>query len=259
MILFHCDLDNTLIYSYKHELNTKKRCVEIYQGREISFMTDATHRLLNEIKNTVSIVPTTTRTMEQYQRIDLGIGTLDYALVCNGGVLFLHGKEDGSWYEESKKLIADCRNELIFGEELLKKDINRCFEVRNIRDLFLFTKSKNPAASAEYLKKHIDMEKVDVFCNGIKVYIVPRQLNKGNALLRLKRRLQAGFAIAAGDSRFDIPMLNQADFAIAPPELKGEEGLLEKVVYTEDGMLYSEAMLKKILDFTKEKRKTTDK
>lgn len=259
MILFHCDLDNTLIYSYKHELKTKKRCVEIYQGREISFMTDITHQLLNEIKNTVSIVPTTTRTMEQYQRIDLGIGTLDYALVCNGGVLFLHGKEDESWYEESRELVADCRSELIFGEELLGKDANRCFEVRNIRDLFLFTKSKNPAASAEYLKKHIDTEKADIFCNGIKVYIVPRQLNKGNALLRLKKRLDAEFVIAAGDSRFDIPMLNQADFAIAPAELKREKGLLEKVVYTEEGMRYSEALLKKILDFTKEKQKTTDK
>ena len=51
MILFHCDLDNTLIYSYKHEIKTKKRCVEIYQGREVSFMTEATCRLLNKVKN----------------------------------------------------------------------------------------------------------------------------------------------------------------------------------------------------------------
>lgn len=259
MILFHCDLDNTLIYSYKHEIKTKKRCVEIYQGREISFMTDTTYQLLNEVKNMVSIVPTTTRTVEQYQRIDLGIGTLDYALMCNGGVLFLHGKEDVSWYEETKKLIAESREELIYGKELMEKDKNRCFEVRNIRDLFLFTKSENPKASATYLKSHIDIEKAEVFCNGLKVYIVPRKLNKGSALLRLKKRLGAEYVIAAGDSGFDIPMLNQADLPLAPAELKCEKGLSENVIYMEEGMLFSEELLKKILDFTKEKAKTTDK
>lgn len=259
MILFCCDLDNTLIYSWKHEIGCKKRCVEIYQEREISFMTDTTYRLLNKVKDMVSIVPTTTRTVEQYQRIDLGIGTLDYALMCNGGVLFLHGKEDISWYEETKELVAESRKELAFGEELLLKDKNRCFEVRNIRELFLFTKSSNPKASAACLKERIDGEKAQVFCNGNKVYIVPIQLNKGSALLRLKKRLQAELVIAAGDSGFDIPMLNQADFAVAPAELKGAEGISERVYFTNEKMLFSEALLKKIPDFTKEKGKTADK
>ena len=93
----------------------------------------------------------------------------------------------------------------------------------------------------------------------IKVYIVPRQLNKGSALLRLKKRLGAELVIAAGDSGFDIPMLNQADFALAPAELKREAGLLESVIYVEEGKLFSEMLLKKILDFTKEKVKITDK
>lgn len=259
MILFCCDLDNTLIYSYKHELKQKKRCVELYQGREISFMTEDTYRLLKTLNNKVSIVPVTTRTVEQYQRIHLGIGTFDYALTCNGGVLFLNGKEDASWYEETRKMIADSQEELVYGEELLKKDKNRCFEVRNIRGLFLFTKSEDPKASAEYLKERINTQKADVFCNGIKVYIVPRQLNKGSATLRLKNRLRAETAVAAGDSGFDIPMLNMADFAVAPAELKGEKGLLPKVFYTEKEKLFSEELLKKILDFTKEKVKTADK
>ena len=38
MIVFYSDLDNTLIYSYRREIGGKKRCVEVYQGREISFM-----------------------------------------------------------------------------------------------------------------------------------------------------------------------------------------------------------------------------
>ena len=54
-------------------------------------------------------------------------------------------------------------------------------------------------------------------------------------------------------------MLNQADFALAPAELKREAGLLESVIYVEEGKLFSEMLLKKILDFTKEKVKITDK
>ena len=42
MKLLCTDLDNTLIYSYKHELGNEKRNVELYQGREISFITEKT-------------------------------------------------------------------------------------------------------------------------------------------------------------------------------------------------------------------------
>ena len=94
MQIVHTDLDNTLIYSYKHEIGGPKTCVEIYQGREISFMTETSHRLLGQLcsKPGVLVVPTTTRTLEQYQRIDLGIGVPEYALVCNGGVLLHQGR-----------------------------------------------------------------------------------------------------------------------------------------------------------------------
>lgn len=80
MIVFHTDLDNTLIYSYKHNIGEQKRCVEIYHEREISYITQETYRLLQKMMkpekchDQVLVVPTTTRTIEQYQRIHLGVG-----------------------------------------------------------------------------------------------------------------------------------------------------------------------------------------
>ena len=100
MIAFHTDLDNTLIYSYKHDIGPQKRNVELYQGREISCITEETYHLLQLVKNEMLIVPTTTRTLEQYQRIDLGIGPFPYALVCNGGVLLVNGVPDEAWYQD---------------------------------------------------------------------------------------------------------------------------------------------------------------
>ena len=44
--------------------------------------------------------------IEQYERINLGSGLFRYALVCNGGILLVDGKEDGEWYKDSLKLIS---------------------------------------------------------------------------------------------------------------------------------------------------------
>lgn len=244
MVLFASDLDNTLIYSYRHDIGTAKRCVEIYQGREISFITEKTHALLKEIKTRVLFVPVTTRTQEQYQRIDLGIGTPEYALTCNGGVLLKNGVEDAAWYEQSLRLVSDSAETLAYGERLLEQDENRCLEVRNIRGLFLFTKSEKPLASAARLRKRLDCEKADVFCNGTKVYIVPRQLNKGAAVLRLKEKIGAERIAAAGDSKFDISMLNCADLAFAPEALRGMDGICGSVNFLDGDRVFSEEALR---------------
>lgn len=191
MIAFHSDLDNTLIFSYRHDIGDAKRCVEVYQGREVSFITEKTYRMLRNLTDRVLLVPTTTRTIEQYRRIDLGLGEPQYALVCNGGVLLVNGREEETWYRESMELIEECREELQRAELILTKDADRSFEVRNIRNLFLFTKSKKPELSAEKLRKALDMEKIDVFTNGVKVYAVPKKLNKGEAVSRFRKRVSS--------------------------------------------------------------------
>lgn len=33
MIVFHTDLDNTLIYSYRHDIGQDRICAEVYQGK----------------------------------------------------------------------------------------------------------------------------------------------------------------------------------------------------------------------------------
>jgi len=247
MIAFHSDLDNTLIFSYKHEIGEAKRCVEIYQGREVSFITEATYHLLKKLPKQILLIPTTTRTEEQYRRIDLGLGQPQYALVCNGGVLLVHGQEEEAWYRESMELVAECRGELQRAEEILLKDADRSFEVRNIRDLFLFTKSKEPELSAGKLRKALDMKKMNVFTNGVKVYAVPKKLNKGEAVRRFRERFHPERVIAAGDSAFDLPMLAEADMGLAPEALEGKYVLGKNVHCMEKGRVFSERVLEYVL------------
>ena len=224
MIVFHTDLDNTLIYSYKHELGADKRCVEVYHGREISFITAETERLLQQIKareNQIVMIPTTTRTTEQYHRIQLGIGELPYALVCNGGVLLVRGREDEDWYHGSLERIRDSREMLHLALALLEKDPRRSFELRFIRDLFVFTKCQEPEAVVCELRQKLDRKVVEVFQNGVKVYVVPKALSKGSAVQRFREYSGAAYTIAAGDSEFDCSMLEEAD--VKPIEAVGKE------------------------------------
>lgn len=248
-VLFGTDLDNTLIYSYKHEIGPMKRCVEHYQGREISFVSQKTFEMLGKLKNNVRMVPVTTRTQEQYHRIDLGVGAFPFALVCNGGVLLADGKEDVSWYEQSLALVKSSAEVRMFARQQMERDANRCFEVRNIRDLFLFTKSSRPEASAALLESSLDTRLVDVFCNGAKVYVVPKALNKGYALMRMQKKLCAGFVAAAGDSEFDVPMLHAADLGLAPAELSRKRSLRPNVVQMPGERLFSEELLEYALNF----------
>ena len=47
MDIFASDLDNTLIYSYKHDIGADKVLAERYEGRDVSYMTAYAHRKLD--------------------------------------------------------------------------------------------------------------------------------------------------------------------------------------------------------------------
>ena len=248
MIIFNTDLDNTLIYSYKHDIGPDKLMVELYEGREISFVTKETSQLLQKLKDLVMIVPTTTRSIEQYKRIDLGLGTPKYALTCNGGVLLVDGQKDAQWYQQSLELIKDCEGVMAEARELLENEPNRYFEVRFIEDLFLFTKCKSPEEIIEKVASQLNSDMVDVFNNGDKVYVVPRALSKGNGINRLREKLAPGKVMAAGDSEFDISMVVAADVGYVPKGFKEKYNVNDESVIEATGNgLFSEEMLNMLM------------
>lgn len=246
LIVFHADLDNTLIFSRKHEIKEEKTCVEVYEGREISFMTERSSSLLKKVREKVVFVPTTTRTREQYERIDLKTGASDYALVCNGGVLLKDGKEFPGWYEDSLCLTEKSRGELLHAELCMREDRDRIFEVRNIRNLFLFTKSSEPSGTVERLKACLDLTLMDVFSNGSKVYALPKGLDKGTAVRRFKDYIEADTVFAAGDSEFDLPMLQEADCSWAPEELVKRYLSGTHVTGISKDQMFSDGMLERV-------------
>ena len=217
MKIFATDLDNTLIYSYKRDIGKDKVLVETKEGKELSFMSSNSHKLLKKME----FIPVTTRSLEQYRRIEFFKGYQpEYALVANGGILLHCGKIDDSWYLDSLKMAESAFPEMDRGMEILKEDRDICFEIRRVDGLFIFTKSRSIEKTIKNLKEKLKPELVDIHNHGEKLYIFPKTLNKGVSLERLRELLKPQSIICAGDSEMDIPMLERADISIFPEGLE---------------------------------------
>lgn len=221
MKIFVSDLDNTLIYSYKKNIGLDKILVESKDGKELSFMSKYSHDYLKKIYYKSGFIPLTTRSLDQYRRISFFEGCIPaYALVSNGGILLKNGLIVNEWYSESLLMFQNVKDEINKGKILLSNDNNIYFEIKIIDGLFLFTKSSNVNETKEKLIKEIDIEIVDIYENGDKIYIFPKKINKGNALRRLRKLFMQKEIICAGDSIMDVPMLLESDIAIYPESLK---------------------------------------
>lgn len=219
MLTLFLDIDNTLIYSHRHSINTPKRAAEFLNGKEQSFITEKTYTYLSARKD-IRIIPVTTRTLSQFGRIEALLSELGctISLVCNGAILLDNGAVDTRWMDESLKLSENERKELPLATRWLQ---NRCGmeKIHTASDLFVYSATGNPVSAACELSQIVDSQKVDVLCDSRKVYCIPKSLNKGTALQRFIRQFGVSHPIVAGDSDFDIPMLNLGEIAIIPSDL----------------------------------------
>lgn len=214
MMAFFSDLDRTLIFSHRIELTGEKLAVELLDGREQSYMTRRTLAYLQGA-SWLRLVPVTMRSREQYERISVFQTLLPcrYALVCNGGVLLADGEVDRAWLEETRRQSSAELREL---ERAAGIFASLADNVRTPMDLMAYALCEDPEAAAVRLRAAVDGNLLDVRADRGKLYCLPRSIHKGAALLRFRERFSVETAIAAGDSAFDIPLLDAADYAIAP-------------------------------------------
>lgn len=217
MMIFASDLDNTIIHSYKKAFDDEI-CVEWKDEKKLSYMSKFSYNALQEISKKIEFIPITTRAVEQYKRLKLfkENNFPRFALTSNGGILIENNKVNTNWFNESKKMISESINELNECIDILKEDKNICFEVRFVDEMFVFSKTNNLEESIKNIIKNINLKYSSVFNNGSKIYVIPDILNKGTALLRIKKYLNADYVICAGDSNFDIPMLKVSDNIFIP-------------------------------------------
>ena len=226
--LIFSDIDGTLIFSAAKKRPEDIVC-EYKDGVEISCITPRQAELFPKLSG---VIPVTTRSIEQYLRINFPSGfSPKYALVDNGGTLLINGKPDQKWTKNSLDIVENCSAELSRCRLAMENDVRRSFEIRLVDGMFLFTKSDSPEQLLELLKS-VAGERVECFAVGAKLYAIPAEINKGSAAKRLRERiLPSSRTICAGDSTMDISLLRIADTAVFPEDLSGLVDIPNRVAF----------------------------
>jgi hypothetical protein len=226
------DLDQTLIYSAAalrlagpDESAPRLMCVEIFEGRPLSFVTDVAARHLVHLAETGAFVPATTRTVEQYQRISLPGPRPKFALCANGGRLLRDGIEDLDFTGAVAERLSSTGAPLaeVFDELQRVSDVGGTtsfvHRVREASGLFCYAVVDRPAMPqgwVDELTAFAADRSWGVSVQGRKVYVVPTALTKAAAAREVADMLGASRLVTAGDSLLDAELLDVADAGIRP-------------------------------------------
>jgi len=245
------DLDRTMIYSrgaFGTAAEVSTVCVEHFEGAPLSFMTTAATRRMRQLTEPAAVVPTTTRTIEQFNRIRLPGAPWRYAVTSNGGNILVDGVADLRWragIDEKIRTGGAALSEV--GAQLRGRiDDSWVSKFRVADDLFCYLVVRPDAVPAGFLAEW------DIWCRergwtasqqGRKIYTMPQAVCKSVAVAEVRGRLiesgelaETAETLAAGDGALDAEMLRAADRAIRP-----RHGELEQLNWTGPNLTVTES------------------
>ena len=220
MIIVASDLDRTLIYSrgaLEAHGDTKRElvAVERHEGKDASWMTAGAAAAFAALPASALVVPVTTRTPEQWQRIRLPGPPPRYAITANGGILLVEGRVDHGWdatVADGLARVAPLRDVWEHASRVCRPEWT--VKLRNARGLFCYAvlhrKRVPPGFLAEAAAWAADRG-WQLSMQGRKLYWVPRSLTKSAAVAEVARRTGGTTVVAAGDSLLDADLLEAAD------------------------------------------------
>lgn len=218
-MLFFTDLDGTMILSHRLVNESNKDlvyCVEYYNSKPINYMT---YSAIDKLKQLSGIIPVTTRSIEQLNRVEF-FKSSEYAVVCNGGKIIHNGSVDEKWNKHIDSILAEYD---LGAVQSIFNNLPKLISKPKIVDgIFVFVKSECPKFCKEILKKKLDTKIWEVTTQGQKVYAIPIKITKGNAVKYICEQL-LGLnqpVISAGDTILDISMLEYTDYSIVPGDSK---------------------------------------
>lgn len=245
-LLVATDLDRTMIYSrnaFGPVAAADTVCVEHLDGEPLSYMTTTAATRLRELAHAAAVVPTTTRTVEQFLRIRLPGRPWRYAVTSNGGNILVDGVPDLGWRAGIDSAVRTGGATLAeIGAELRARiDEGWVSKFRVADDLFCYLVVVADAVPAGFLAEWDDWCRARGWSasqQGRKIYTMPLAVCKSRAVAEVRGRLTAAGAldpvaltVAAGDGALDAEMLAAADRAIRP-----RHGELEELGWTAPGL-----------------------
>lgn len=243
-MIFATDLDRTMIFSEKFLNDKNKDLVVGYQDGKIkSYMTCKAEKILNELKVKITVIPCTTRSREQFERIPY-FQNCKYIVCANGAIILRNGQEDPQWKMVMQENLFMCIKELKeYKEQLEQKNFVTENKVSIVDGYFLFFKVKSnlKMKCQEYLETLLNKKKFYYSISGKKVYIFPSFISKENALKYLIDKIGDNSVIVAGDSELDFGMINLATKRAFIPvyEVKNFDNKMKNITFIHDSGIFS--------------------
>ncbi|HEY9061688.1 MAG TPA: HAD family hydrolase [Pseudobacteroides sp.] len=226
-MIFASDLDQTLIFSEKHitdDLKDKVIPSEFKNESIITYMLSETFEKLKSLNDKLILIPTTTRTLEQYERIMIFKSSIlpKFAVVNHGGSILEDGVLNHDWDKHiNEKISTSCEpiEHMIdrFKSQIFHEDW--VLDFRKIDNLFFYCivqLDATPMSELTAFMTEIEAHGWHSCLHGRKLYFMPKQLNKWNAIEYIKNMLPPQHVMASGDSYMDFELLSMADYAILP-------------------------------------------
>ena len=238
------DLDRTMIFSEGAlgvPLDDSFECVEMYEGKPLSYMSSRAVSLLRELSETTVVVPTTTRTIEQFRRIALPGAPWRYAITSNGGNILVDGVPDMQWRSRFELDLVG------IGAELRSRvSEDWVLKYREADGLFCYLVVDTAAVPEGFVAQWSQWCAArDLFVSppAREIYTMPNAVCKSSAVAEVRSRLiQDGTLeadarlFAAGDGALDAEMLMAADSAVRP-----RHGELELLGFARPGLTVTDS------------------
>lgn len=227
-MIYFSDLDRTIICSKKLITEDDKAiCIESIDGDEISFISNEILNNLKVLNSKKLFIPTTTRSVQQFNRIQFNKFGLNfkYVITSNGACILKDGIPLESWKNEINKIKnnSTSMDEMVNKyENDFEKDIAKYIQkFRVVEDnFFYFVLKKEFVQNIDFLNdfiKYTSANGWDYYKNCSKVYFLPKGMTKENAIeFLVKNELDTEAISVLGDSCMDIGMLSISNKAYVP-------------------------------------------
>jgi hypothetical protein len=231
-VMVTTDLDRTLIFSPRATAQLggalPRLVVEVLEGRVISEMADVVRDRLAELARLPAaelvIVPTTTRTARQVQRIDLPF-VPRFLIASSGGVVLENGRVDQDWAEATADRLRECAPaaevRAVLDGLVADGTVLRAYTADDQFCYAIVDPERFTPEHVEELTASLVPRSWRVAHQGAKVYVLPDALHKAHAIAHVRDRLADELGavptlLAAGDTWLDAEMLELADRGWVP-------------------------------------------
>ena len=254
--IFATDLDRTMIYSNRFDVS---ECVgvETYNGSEISYMTERALDILRMLNLKTTLIPTTTRSVEQFKRVRPFQNT-EWAITSNGGTILHYGEVYEPWHIDVHMKLREKNFDTILtdiGLESAFTIYDMEYAPRLVDGVFYYMKIKDGMKTyvSDFLKTALP-DGWSFTIQGIKLYIIPTEITKESALAYLIDVIAGPSLvniITAGDGELDVEFLKLGDTIYIPQNTAAADAfddLDEEYEMVESSPYGAEDILEEILE-----------